>query len=424
MIGVAIMGCGTVGSGVCRVLRDNADDISRRLGDDVVIRKILELRRELPLELGFAEDLVTSDIPAILDDTEIQIVIETMGGTGVALDFILQCMKQGKHIVTSNKDLVEMHWDALFACAGDNGVDFYFEAAVCGGIPVIGSIKTSLAANRFESIVGILNGTTNYILTRMAQDGLDYNEALRLAQDNGFAELDPASDVEGTDAARKLSILARLAFNSNLKLNEVYKQGITGIKVEDIKVATRLGYTIKLIACATSGPEGISAYVRPAFVANTHPIASVLDEYNAVFLHGNAVDDVMLYGKGAGSLPTASSVVGDVITVGRNMLRSKSSRTTSFCYADKPVIPASELSNKFYVRLSVLDRPMVLASVASAFGRQAVNLESLIQTPAPVGFASLVLLTHPTTEQSIRLALESFEGNDDILHASTMICID
>jgi homoserine dehydrogenase len=424
MIEVAIMGCGTVGSGVCRVLRDNAQDIAKRLGDEVRVKKVLEILPERPQALGFTQQQITSSIEEITQDPGIRIVVETMGGTGIAFDFIIQCMRHGKHIVTSNKDLVERHWDALMQCAAENKVQFCFEAAVGGGIPAIQSLENGLAANRFKNIIGILNGTTNYILTRMTRDNLDYSQALRLAQQNGFAEQDPASDVTGTDAARKLAILARLAYNTNLKLDEIYRQGITELSAVDVTVASEMGYAIKLIACATAQEDGITAYVRPAFVPVTHPISTVSDEFNAIFLQGDAVDDVMLYGKGAGSMPTASAVAGDIIRVGRNLLCGAYIPAMETCYAQKPVVPVEGMTHRFYIRLSVDDQPLVLAGIVTALANAEVGLASIAQAPADDGSASLILMTHPTREGNMRQAMEKIMGQSGIMGATTLICMD
>jgi homoserine dehydrogenase len=423
MINIAVLGCGTVGSGVCRLVTQNAYDISKRLGDAINIKKVLDLDAGRVRALGFGEDRIAGGIDEILGDEDIQIVVETMGGSDTAFRFISACMERGKHVVTSNKDLVELRWDELFASAAEHNVDFYFEAAVCGGIPIIAPIKNSLAANKIYELVGILNGTTNYILSRMSADGISYREALELAQKSGFAEADPTSDVSGADAARKLSILARLAFNTRLTLGDVYREGITEIDSSDIETARSMGYTIKLVACASQEGGRISAFVRPAFVANAHPIASVGDEYNAVFLRGDAVDDVMMYGKGAGSMPTASSVVGDVINVGRNIMRGKNSRTAGYCYERREVADISEISNLFYLRLTVEDRPRVLSGVAAAFGEQDVSIASLVQRPGPDGSASLIIITHPARERLLRGAVETLMKSDYVSRVTTMICI-
>ena len=425
MINIAVLGCGTVGSGVCRLIEQNAGDISKRLGDDIRVKKVLERDTARVKALGFSDSQITQNIDDIVNDSEIQIVVETMGGTDASFRFISACMESGKHIVTSNKDLVELRWDELFENAAQHNVDFYFEAAVCGGIPVILPIKNSLAANRIIEIIGILNGTTNYILSKMSADGISYDEALGLAQQSGFAEADPTSDVSGADAARKLSILSRLAFNTKLTLGDIYREGITNIEACDIETARSMGYSIKLVAVAAQDDDGrISAYVRPAFVSSEHPISSVNYEYNALFLRGDAVDDVMLYGKGAGSMPTASSVVGDVINVGRNIKRGKNSRTTGFCYESREVLCASEIINKFYLRLQVQDKPRVLAGIADAFGSHDISLASLVQHPAADGTATLIIITHPAKEAALRGAMDDLMKGGHVSSMSAMICID
>ena len=423
MINIAVLGCGVVGSGVCRLIEQNRYDISKRLGDEIFVKKVVELDVARAIEAGVPEDRVTQSIDDVLNDDDIKIVVETMGGTDVAFRFMKACMERKKHIVTSNKDLVELRWDELTSAAAQNDIDFYFEAAVGGGIPVIGPIKSSLAANRVLEIVGILNGTTNYILTKMSKDGLGYGEALKLAQKNGFAEFNPASDVSGADAARKLAILVRLSFNTNITLDQIHAVGITEIDAHDIETASKMGYTIKLVAMASEHDGEICAFVRPALVPNSHPIASVSDEYNAVFIRGDAVDDVMMYGKGAGSMPTASSVVGDVINVGRNILKGKRSRTIDLCYENKPVKDVAQISNSFYVRLDVHDKPHVLEGIAMAFAHNDISIASLVQDPGPDKTASLVIITHPATEHQLKAAMDQLMKTDYVSRVNTMIVI-
>lgn len=424
MIKIAVLGCGTVGSGVCRLIKENAEDISRRLGDDLQVARVLELDFERPRALGFSDSQITSDINEILNDDDIQIVVETMGGVDVPFGFIMACMEHGKHIVTSNKDLVERRWDELYAQAARFNVDFCFEAAVGGGIPVILPIKSSLAANHIFEIIGILNGTTNYILTRMAEDGLSYSEALLLAQRGGFAESNPHSDISGADAARKIAILSRLAFNIKIELSEVYCEGITDIDAQDIKTARDMGYAVKLIAAAYQKDGMVAASVRPALVPVSHPIASVNNEYNAVLLRGDASDDVMFYGKGAGSLPTASAVVGDVVAVGRGLLRGAGFSAQSLCYRPKVLQDIGETSHQFYLRLLVDDRPRVLETVAAAFGAQDVSISSVTQRTAGDGQARLVIITHTVKERQLRAALDTLMQNDHVFRMTAMVCFE
>ncbi len=424
MIKIALLGCGTVAGGVVTLLKQNKYDIEKRLGEEVEIKKVLELDFSKPRKLGIREDQLCSDYNEILNDDEIQIVVELIGGTKIAYEFITKAMEHKKHVVTANKDLIALYWDELNKLASENGVDFYYEASVGGGIPIIMPLKQTLAGNKFREIIGVLNGTTNYILTKMALEGASYEDALSAAQALGYAEANPASDVEGLDTARKIAILSTIAFNSQVKLSEVYCEGITEIDKTDISVAKDLGYVIKLVAVAKETNGEIEAYVRPAFVPKSHPIASVNDVFNAVFLRADAVDDVMLFGRGAGSLPTASSVVGDIIDVCRNIKYGSFGRHDGICYETKPVKDIFTTSNKFYVRMLVSDKPNVLAGIASDFGEHCISLASLKQNTLNGERAELVIITHKAKEDDLRSALTALMKKDYIHKINTMICLD
>lgn len=424
MIKIALLGCGTVASGVYKLLNDNRRDIEKRLGDKIEIKKILELDFDKPRKLGVKEEQLCSDYNEILNDKEIEIVVELIGGTKIAYEFITKAMEHKKHIVTANKDLIALYWKELNDLAAKNNVDFYYEASVGGGIPIILPFKGTLAGNRFNEIIGILNGTTNYILTKMANENASYEDALADAQELGYAEANPSADVEGLDAARKISILSTIAFNSQVKLSEVYCEGITEIDKTDILVAKELGYVIKLVGVAKQDEGKIEAYVRPAFVPKRHPIASVNDVFNAVFLNADAVGDVMLFGRGAGSLPTASSVVGDIIDVCRNIKYGSFGRHDGICYETKPVKDIFTTSNKFYVRMLVSDKPNVLAGIASDFGEHCISLASLKQNTLNGERAELVIITHKAKEDDLRSALTALMKKDYIHKINTMICLD
>ncbi|MEA4911169.1 MAG: homoserine dehydrogenase [Oscillospiraceae bacterium] len=424
MIKIALLGCGTVASGVVRLLRANGNDIAQRLGDTIEIKRVLELNFDRARACGVTDAQLCSDYGEILRDDEIKIVVELIGGTTVAYEFIKKAMENGKSVVTANKDLIALRFSELSALAQANSVDFCFEASVGGGIPVIAPLRQSLAANRFEEIVGILNGTTNYILTQMTDNGMSYADALAKAQELGYAEHDPTADVEGLDAARKIAILATLAFNTPVRLQDVHCEGITMIEPADIAIARSLDYVIKLVAVAKERNGRIEAYVRPAFVPKKHPIAGVNDVFNAVFLRADAVGGVMLYGRGAGSLPTASSVLGDVMDVCRNLRHSVKNRMPSRCYAEKPIADIFEIANKFYVRMLVEDRPNVLAGIAKSFGEHSVSLASLQQRPLEDGCAELVLITHVAAESSLRASLDELMQKEYVHRISTMVCVN
>lgn len=405
MIGIGLLGCGTVGSGVVELLEKNAKMIASRTGDKVVLKKILDKDLEKCRALGISDEKLTQDYNDILTDDSIQIVIELIGGIEPPFSMIRQAMQAGKHVVTANKDLIAEKGKELFDMAGAEKVDFYFEASVAGGIPIVYPLKQSLAGNNIQEVIGILNGTTNYILTKMSNEGSAFADVLAEAQKLGYAEADPTSDVEGLDAARKIAILSSIAFNSRVTVNDVYVEGITRISPRDIQYAANLGYVIKLLAVAKQDENGIQTRVHPAFIPKNHPLASVNDVFNAVFVRGDAVGEIMHYGRGAGKLPTASAVVGDVIDIGRNMVHHISARIGCTCYEDKKVLDIGDLSAQFYIRMTVKDRPGVLAGIAGVFGSNDVSLATVFQTTHGEEMAELILITHKVKEQDLNDSL-------------------
>lgn len=410
MIKVGLLGCGTVGSGVVELLKKNQETIAKRTGTTVVLKKVLEKDTVKCLELGLTEDMIAKDISEIINDDEIDIVVELIGGIEPAFSFITQAMQKGKHVVTANKDLIAVKGKDLFATAEENKVDFYFEASVAGGIPIIYPLKQSLAGNEIKEVIGILNGTTNYILTKMTKEGLDFDEVLKEAQELGYAEADPTADVEGLDAARKIAILSSIAFNSRVTLEDVYVEGITSITATDIKFAAELGYVIKLLAIAKEENGFIQTRVHPAFIPNNHPLAAVNDVFNAVFVKGDAVGEIMHYGRGAGKMPTASAVVGDIIDICRNIQNGISGRIGCTCYDEKPVLDISKMTARFYIRMTVKDRPGVLAGIAGVFGSNNVSIATVLQKEGTSDMAELILITHEVKEQDLQDSLTVLKG--------------
>ena len=408
MIGIGILGCGTVASGVIRLLTTHQNTIRHRVGDEIVIRRVLARTPEKARALGLSDDVITSDFGEIENDPEISVVIELIGGVKDACDYISRALRAKKHVVTANKDLVATRFRELSALAAENGVGFAFEASVGGGIPLIDSIRRTLAVNRIDSILGILNGTTNYILTRMTKAGLSYAEALCEAQAQGFAEADPTADVSGADAARKIAILATLAFHTDVGFADVTHEGIGSITPADVRFAADTGYVFKLLGFARQTDGGNAVFVRPALVPVSHPLASVSDAFNAVFLTGDAVGDVMLYGRGAGSLPTASAVVGDLMNLVTGVDRTLTTEDLSPLRA----LPIEETESVYYVRLGVLDRPLVLSRVAAAFGEADVSVFSLVQESRKNGRAELFIVTHKAKEGQMRAAAEVLRRQD------------
>jgi homoserine dehydrogenase len=350
--------------------------------------------------------------------------VELIGGIEPAYTFIVAAMQKGKHVVTANKDLLAVKGKELFATALENNVDIYFEASVGGGIPIILPLKQSLAANQIEEIIGILNGTTNYILTKMSQEGLDYQEVLLEAQELGYAESDPSADVGGIDAARKLAILSSIAFNSRVTLGDVYVEGITAITPRDIQYARELGYVIKLLAIAKEVDGQVQARVHPAFIPFNHPLALVNGVFNAVFVRGDAVGEIMFYGRGAGEMPTASAVVGDIIEVGRNMAFNTNTRIGCTCYEEKNILPISELNAQYYIRMTVTDQPGVLAGIAGVFGKNGVSIDTVLQKANREDKAELIMITHMVKEKALQESLTILRGMDIVREINNVVRLE
>lgn len=424
MISVGLLGMGTVGRGVYRILNENKADIGQKVGVPIKIKKILvrDLSKDRGLELD--QSLLTTDAGDIIDNPDIDIVVEVLGGINPALEYSLRALKQGKSLVTANKDMIAAHGKELFQAAGENGCDVFFEASVAGGIPIIRPLKECLAANRIRQVIGIINGTTNYMLTRMSKEGLAFSEALAQAQALGYAEADPTADVGGHDAARKLAILASIAFNTRVPLEHVYLEGITHITTEDIKYASELNYVVKLLGIAKESDDGIEVRVHPALLPKDHPLAPVDDVYNAIYVSGDAVGDVMFFGRGAGELPTASAVVADVMSAARYKLRDVRGLTGCTCYTEKQTKPMGLTSTKYYIRLNVADRPGVLASIAFVLGNNEVSLASVIQKQTKGQAAEIVLVTHRVLEKNLQDALKIIKELSTVNDVSSVIRVE
>ena len=377
---IGLLGAGTIGGSVIEVLQNNRDIITQRANTALEIKNILVLPREL-------DGLRQRGLPAtdnyndILNDPEIKIVVELMGGVKPAKEFILQAMAHGKHVVTANKDVVAQFGHELFDAADAHQIDFLFEAAVGGAIPIIMPLKRSLTANKITEVLGIVNGTTNYMLTKMSELGADYDTVLKEAQSHGYAERNPEADVEGKDAARKIAILASIAFNSRVKFEDVSVEGITHITPEDISYAKDLGYVVKLLAVGRDTELGVDVRVNPVLLPKEHPLASVNGVLNAVFVRGWPIEEAMFFGPGAGK-PTASAVVSDIIEIARGLNRNSAGRFGCTCYHKRTICPAEETVSSYYIRLLVEDKPGVLGKIATTFGNVDVSLKSVVQTRA------------------------------------------
>jgi len=409
-INVGLLGAGTVGGGVLIVLEKNAEDIEKKVGVPVRITKILDNNPALASQLG-GKYIVTNKLEDILDDPDIDIVVELIGREHPAKEFIAEALKHKKNVVTANKDVLAKYGKELFELAAENNVDFMFEAAVGGGIPIIRPLKSCLAANKIKSIMGIVNGTTNYMLTKMSAEHLDFNDVLREAQEKGYAESDPTADIGGLDAARKIAILASIAFNTRVCLDDVYIEGIEDLTLRDIDYAKELGYVVKLLAIAKRDEvNGISVRVHPTMLPNYHPLANVNDVYNAIFVTGDAVGDTMFLGRGAGRMPTASAVCGDIIDVARNIRHNATGRISCTCYDEKHLCTIENITSPCYIRLLVHDKPGVLAGIAAAFGAQNVSLKNVVQKAKVDGFSELVVITYDVSEFNLRMALQTLRA--------------
>ncbi|MBP3721708.1 MAG: homoserine dehydrogenase [Selenomonadaceae bacterium] len=407
---IGLLGMGTVGSGVIEVLNKNAEDISKRVGAPIKLKKIL-VRDKRKTRANVDTALLTDNFDDIINDSDISIIIEVIGGIKPAKDYIVRALNAGKSVVTANKDVMSTSGKEIFCAASENNVDIRFEASVGGGIPIIMPLKECLTANVITEVMGIVNGTTNYMLTKMTEDGADYNAVLKEAQKKGYAEANPAADVDGLDAARKAAILASLAFNTRIGFDDVSVEGITKISPTDIGYARELGYVIKLIAVGKNINGRIDVRVNPALLPTSHPLASVNGVYNAIFVRGNAIGEAMFYGPGAGSLPTASAVVADVITTARNILRGSLGNNYCTCYDNKPLCPVEDTKSSYYVRLLVDDEPGVLGTIATTFGESGVNLKSVMQTTREIkNHAEIVVITHLVEHRKILCAAEALKN--------------
>lgn len=404
-VGVAILGLGVVGGGAYRILQEHREFYQRTQDVDIVVESVLELRKNRLEELGVPEEIVAANIAEVVVNPDVQIVVEAMGGVEKAREFVLDALNAGKTVVTSNKELVCKYSHELERVARRHNAGLYFEASCVGGVPIIRTLLDGVQANKISSMMGVINGTTNYILTKMTNDGASYEDVVREAQQLGYAEADPTADVEGFDAAYKLSILSSLAFHTKVPFSKVFREGITGIEQADIAYGKDLGYCLKLLAIGKQTEEGIEVRVHPSFIKKNHPLASVNDSFNAVYLTGDAVEDVMLYGRGAGALPTGSAIVSDIIYAATHS-ENKYSTFKNTATADKDVKFVNNFKSAYYLRLTVADQAGVLSKIASIFGKNGISIQRMIQKEREEeGVATLVIVTHETQELSVRAAV-------------------
>lgn len=412
-IRVALLGLGTVGGGVYKVIQKQQKELPYKIGAKLEVARILvhNLNKERP---GVDKELLTDQWKDIVEDDSIEIVVEVMGGIEPARTMILEALNAGKNVVTANKDLLAEYGEELLGAAKENHRDLLFEASVAGGIPIIRPLKECLAGNEISEVMGIVNGTTNYILTKMTEECVEFEDALAMATELGYAEADPTADIEGLDAGRKMAIMASLAFNSRVVFSDVDIEGITKITARDIKFARDFGKVIKLLGVAKNTEEGIEVSVHPVLIGADHPLASVRDAFNAVFVHGDAVDDAMFYGRGAGELPTASAVMGDILEASRGIVNHCNGRIHCTCYKDIPVKPAGEVQNRYFLRMKVHDRPGVLAGISSVLGNNQISILQVVQAQAKDGIAELVIVTDTVKARYFKDALLVFQGMSTI----------
>lgn len=420
IIKAGLLGLGTVGTGVYKLAKRQKEEIEKKTGVSLQIEGILVHNIEKKRE-GVDPSLLTDNYRDLTGNEEISVIIEVMGGIEPAKTIILEAMRAGKSVVTANKDLVAVHGAQLYETAAENGVDFLFEAAVAGGIPIIRPLKQCLAGNEISDAVGIVNGTTNYILTRMFEDNMEFQEALDQATELGYAEADPTADIQGLDAGRKIAILASTAFHSRVVFDDVYTEGITKITARDIRYAKEFDSVIKLLGIARQRDGQIEAAVYPMLISKDHPLATVRDSFNAVFAHGDAVDDVMFYGRGAGEFPTASAVMGDVIDVIRNMQYGCTGRIGCTCYRTTPVKNPGDIKNKFFIRMQVVNKPGVLAAIAGELATHKVSISKVVQKVIKSGMAELVIGTEEVKEYHMADALNDLKKLDVVHEISSVI---
>ncbi|WP_446897183.1 homoserine dehydrogenase [Clostridium sp. LBM24168] len=426
-IRIALMGLGNVGMGVWIILYSNKKEIMKRSGYEVEIAKILVKDKNKDRDVDVPDNVITTDINDILEDDSIKIVVEVMGGIEPAREYMLKCMDRKKHIVTANKMLIATDGDELFEKADNMGVMFNYEASVAGGIPIINGIEESLTANKIRELYGIVNGTTNYILTKMELERMDFNVALKQAQEMGYAEADPTSDIEGFDAQYKLAILSSLAFGTKIDVNNVYREGITKIESIDMKYAKRSGMVIKMLAIAKDNEGKLELRVHPTMIPKEHPLANVYDSFNAIFIKGNAVGDLMFYGRGAGSLPTGSAVVSDIIAMLRNNVDIENSNpVVKNNLWDRKIKDIGESESKFYIRINVIDQSGVLGEITTILGKHDVSLRSVIQKGDEnlKGEVTVVMITHKTKQTEIDAAVREIISLESVLKIDNIIRIE
>lgn len=425
---VGLLGLGTVGGGTATVLQQNASEIARRAGRGIVIDYAAALDLDRVAELGLQDTRITQDAFDVVTDPDVQIVVELIGGYSPAKELVLKAIENGKHVVTANKALIAMHGNEIFEAAQKKGVIVAFEAAVAGGIPIIKAIREGLSGNTIQWMAGIINGTGNFILTEMRDKGRDFDDVLQEAQELGYAEADPTFDIEGIDAAHKLTILSSIAFGIPLQFDKVYTEGITKVTAEDVNNASELGYRIKHLGVARRTEAGVEMRVHPTLIPERRLIANVDGVMNAVLVHADAVGPTLYYGAGAGDLPTASAVVADIVDLVRSLTTDPENRVPHLAFqpdaiSDIPILPMSDVETGFYLRMQVKDQPGVLAEITRILGDLSISIEAFMQKEPAEGSdeAEVLMLTHKVREGDMNQAISEIESLDSITGSVTRI---
>jgi len=416
---LGVLGCGHVGAALIRLVEAHAPVIAQRTGVRLEVARVAVRDTSRDRDVPVAADLFTDDPAGVVGSGDVDLVVELIGGTDPAQSLVVAALDAGKPVVTANKELIAHAGVDLFDRAADAGVDFLFEASVGGGIPLVRPLRESVAGDHIRRVLGIVNGTTNYILTKMTEEGAGFDESLAEAQALGFAEADPTADVEGFDAAAKAAIVASIAFGAHVTLADVHREGITDVTIDDIDAARQLGYVVKLLAIAEEQGDGVAVRVHPAMVPDGHPLAAVRESFNAVFIEGDAVGELMFYGRGAGGGPTASAVLGDVVDAARNLAAGHPGAAMG-TLEQRRVLPIGEIESQFYLPMEVVDRPGVLAAIAGVFGQHDVSIKSMQQHGLGEE-AQLNLVTHLAPESAFAATVEELRGHDAVKNVGRML---
>lgn len=426
--GVGVIGAGVVGGGVVRALIDRGTSLAEKADVALCLKRVADIDPTVCQKLGVDPNVVTTDAESLIADPEVDIVVELIGGEHPARELILRAFSKGKHVVTANKLLIAKHASELCRAAEKHGVELRFEASVCGGIPILKALREGLVANRVERMLGIVNGTANYILTQMTRGNKSYEAALADAQKKGFAEADPSLDVEGYDSAHKLKILASLVFSTDVDLDEIHVEGITGITSDDVRYAKELGYIVKLLAIAHRSGDELDVRVHPTLIQQDFVLADVSDEYNAVYVEGDIAGTTLYYGKGAGRFPTTSAILADLIDIAKDIQYGSVGRVKPFVWGPKlPVKKIENLQSRYYMRFTTVDRPGVLGQICTILGRNNISIASVIQKavaeddekPVPI-----VLMTHACSEGDVHSALEQIDGLESVRDSTRLIRVE